>query len=83
MADAVERAIREAHGLADSIYDALSRKMYIGNLHAAIDRLVALVRLEQAEKMIEIGHNDCIHMRHERDRLGAEAALLAGKEGAR
>lgn len=49
-----EEAIKEAHELADSIYDVLSRKMYIGNLHAAIDRLVVLVRLEQAERCLAL-----------------------------
>ena len=118
MADAVERAIREAHSYCPCRvpleHNCCCR---IGeraphcrcchykapqtpaeeckqSYHAAIDRLVALVRLDQAERPFsdtnalgcEQGCMCCAAqyewLKRERDRLLFEAARLAGKEGA-
>ena len=90
MPDAVERAIREAHALSKNIgVDAGHNYRVILLIHyaEAIDRLVALVRLEQADVCLAEAFNanrhnksslDALHK--ERDRLRAEAERLAELE---
>ena len=97
MADAVERAIREAHEAANRYAAAESRldadptpahdKQFVDarkESHAAIDRLVALVRLETQIAMLTDWLNapgmERWQIENDISTLSAEAARLAGKE---
>ena len=89
MPDAVERAISRAHAECPGsiVTEGDSCVFMRGETcdwpgHAAIDRLVALVRLEQATIMCEMNMTDA-KREAEYQKCRAEAARVAGKDGAR
>jgi hypothetical protein len=84
VADDVKGAIREAHAAVDRLVGFhKGRVLAAERLDAAkvaINRLVALVRVEQAEKIWHMMNS--IDEHEELQRLRAEAARLAGQDGA-